>query len=370
MIRRRQQSILQFKQRKAATMRPYSIAAVLTIFSLQSDGFGQAGSKPRKPRLVQSTVIDLTPKASSDWILKRAQRGTAIFSDRDYTFLSVPKEIAGGTVLQRDAEGSKSWLEPQMLTARKDCTVYAIMRWKYLGKEVINEATFTKFAREGWEDQGEIETSFPRGEDWRWRALSKSIKEGAVVLQLRAIKWDGFPVLFVFKEGKADAAGGAEKKDKKPSFFQSTVIDLTSKAPSDWILKEAQSGTAIFTDCPYTFLSLPKEIAGGTLVLRDVSGSKSWLEPRTLTALKAGTVYAIVRWKYLGKDEIDEVAFTKLAREGWEEVKGDVETTFPNGEDWRWKALSKSFKESEVVLQLKTINWDKAAVLFIFKEGK
>jgi hypothetical protein len=160
---------------------------------------------------------------------------------------------------------------------------------------------------------------------------------------------------------------GDDKKDSKQ--FHSTVIELTDKAPSDWLLKEAKAGTKMVSGRDYTLTDLPDEAKGGTLLLRTSSDDdlKSWLKNGTVTALKDGTVCILVRWKYLGKEVIDEVAFTKLEREGWTEVEGTTATTFPSGEDWRWKTYKKDMKKGDVVLQLKTLSWGQWPVLFVFK---
>jgi hypothetical protein len=86
-----------------------------------------------------------------------------------------------------------------------------------------------------------------------------------------------------------------------------------------------------------------------------------------VVALKDATVYAIIRWKYLNKTVIAEDEFKKLEDEGWKPVEGKVGTTFPQGEDWRWKAYKKSIEKGDVDLDLKTLKWDKQAVIFIFK---
>jgi hypothetical protein len=100
--------------------------------------------------------------------------------------------------------------------------------------------------------------------------------------------------------------------------------------------------------------------------MRDSEQAKSWL-PEGLTATGNGSVFAIVRWRYLGKEAVTEVDFAKLEREGWTEVKGPCETTYPAGEDWRWKVLKKDLEEGDVLLQLATLNWGKRVVLFVFK---
>ncbi len=148
--------------------------------------------------------------------------------------------------------------------------------------------------------------------------------------------------------------------------FQSKVIELTDEAPSAWILKEARVGLKLSPDRDYVWSALPKEIIGGSAIWRD-TGYRGWLNPGVVTALKDCNAYALVRWKSLGKIEIDEIAFNQFAKDGWEEVDGDVKCTFPSGEDWRWKALRKEVKEGDVILQLDHVKFGNWGVQFIFK---
>lgn len=181
-----------------------------------------------------------------------------------------------------------------------------------------------------------------------------------------------FVALIVLCGGFLSIGDGArteaqEKKD--PKRFRSSTIELADKAPSRWILKEAKVGAPIVSDRDYTLSDLPNEVKGGTLLLRD-SGEedlKSWLKVGTVRAIKDTTVYAIVRWKYLGKEVMSEVALTQFERDGWKEVSGEAATTFPDGEDWRWKTFKMEIKKGDVILQLKTLRWGGWAVLFIFK---
>ena len=48
-------------------------------------------------------------------------------------------------------------------------------------------------------------TTFPDGEDWGWKAIKKAFKKGDVVLPLKTLRWEGRPILFVFKESSVNA---------------------------------------------------------------------------------------------------------------------------------------------------------------------
>jgi len=43
---------------------------------------------------------------------------------------------------------------------------------------------------------------------------------------------------------------------------------------------------------------------------------------------------------------VGEIDFNKLAKEGWAEVKGEVEATFNSGEGWEWKAVKRRTRKA------------------------
>lgn len=146
-----------------------------------------------------------------------------------------------------------------------------------------------------------------------------------------------------------------------------TVAKLGEEAKPNWLLKDVEKNAPILSDRGYRFVSLPKEVSGTKYLLRDSGQAEFWLPDGSVNVTKGGTVYAFVRWKYLGKVAVDEGAFAQLERDGWEILKDEVTTSFPAGEDWRWKALKKDLPEGDVVLQLRTLNWGKRMVVFAFK---
>lgn len=101
-------------------------------------------------------------------------------------------------------------------------------------------------------------------------------------------------VSLVWGEERDKPCAGAKKKKLPKGAFESKVVELTDKANTNWILKEAKSGTLIESDKTYVLSKLPKEITGGTLVLRD-SGTGGWLPDGAVTALKDCKVYAVMR---------------------------------------------------------------------------
>jgi hypothetical protein len=160
---------------------------------------------------------------------------------------------------------------------------------------------------------------------------------------------------------------GRTQEAKKPSEKWMPSVELTDKA-GNWLLKEAKTGTKMLSDRDYLLSEMPKEMVGGTYVMRTSGEYGMWLPDATLKANKEATVYAIIRLNYLGKETFGELAQQQLKKDGWSAVEGKMATTFPAGEKWEWKAFKKDIKAGIVILQLENLSWDKATgVLFVVK---
>ena len=147
------------------------------------------------------------------------------------------------------------------------------------------------------------------------------------------------------------------------------AVEMTDKA-GKWLLKEAKVGTRMFTDRTEYLLSVvPKEMVGGTLIVRGSGEQEGWLPSLAIEAKKKGTVYAIIRVKYAGQEKFGELAEALLKKDGWKEVEGKVATTEPVGEKWEWKAFETSVKEGAIILRLANLEWSNNAtgVLFVVK---
>lgn len=147
------------------------------------------------------------------------------------------------------------------------------------------------------------------------------------------------------------------------------MIEANEKA-GKWGASLAKVGTKIHTDRDYRLAALPKEMVGGTLLTRNSGELRQWLPSGALKAKMDVTAYAIVMVKYLGKDKFDEERQKLLVKEGWEEVERKVQTTFPSGEGWEWKAYKMDVEEGDIVLQLTDLSWEKHGtnVLYLFKK--
>jgi hypothetical protein len=176
-----------------------------------------------------------------------------------------------------------------------------------------------------------------------------------------------FASLFTVMALFASANEGWTQDAKKPPEKWMPSVELTDKA-GKWLLEEAKTGTKMISDRDYLLSDMPKEMVGGTYVMRTSGEYATWLPDAALKAKKEGTVYAIIRVKYLGKETFGEPAQQQLEKDGWTAVEGKVATNFPSGEKWEWKAYKKDIKEGTVILQLENLSWDKkSGVLFVVK---
>ncbi len=142
---------------------------------------------------------------------------------------------------------------------------------------------------------------------------------------------------------------------------------LTARSPKTWLLSKAKTDGKFLVDRDFTFTKLPRVIEGATLLVRDRDSHRTWLNQQALTASMDGTAYVLFMWKWQGKEQVSEATLAGLSREGWTEVKEEVDTTFPEGEDWKWKTLKKSVKKGDIDLQLKGVHWQETLTLFAFK---
>jgi hypothetical protein len=311
-----------------------------------------SANNPVVERSPFTEVLALTERAPKNWILKEAKIGVFIRQDREYAFTGLPKEMVGGTLIWRAT--TDGWLDPAAVTVLKPCFAYAIVRTREHGKVQFDEVALTKFIREGWEQVSEpVTTNVDGAFDTRWIALRKAIPAGQVVLQLHTIGYGHAreATVFAFKAGggaKPDA-GDVWPETVRTGLFKSDVMEFTDKASPNWIFREARVGTDIWSDKGYFLTHLPKEIAGGTMLVRG-SGDENWPAPATLTALADCTAYALIRSKYLGKETVGEVSLAKLEREGWTRLDGKTAVTFPNGEGWQWVVLKKRVTRGPVAL--------------------
>jgi hypothetical protein len=319
-------------------------------------------------------VLELTVKAPANWIFKEAKVGALLLQGRDYNFTALPKEILGSTIVWR--EGMAGWLEPAAVRALKPCTAYAILRTREHGKGQLDDVTLTKFLREGWEEvTGDVATNVDAAFDTEWIALKKAIPEGDVVLQLDKIDFGQGAAIFAFKvsasakeDGNKPVAAPTKPTSKTKALFRSDIADFTDKASPNWIFREAKVGTDIWSDKPYFLTFLPPEMAGGSLLLRDSGHEHDWLPAGAINALDDCSVYVMVRWKYLGKEHLGEPQFTKLEKEGWQKVDGNMNVNFPNGEDWQWKVYKKPVSKGPIAVPLQTVNLGRNSVLFVIKK--
>jgi hypothetical protein len=165
-----------------------SLAMMAPFFSI-----GANEKKPGKP------PVELTDKASVNWLLKKLEIGARVIADRDYVFSSLPEEVSGGYYVLRDSGDWKKWLPALAVRAEKDVTVFVFLRTQYQKKEEVSEIHFNKLAMEKWTAvKGDVEGTFNAGEGWQWKAVKKQYKKGNLIVHLKTVSFD-VPVIFVFK---------------------------------------------------------------------------------------------------------------------------------------------------------------------------
>jgi hypothetical protein len=267
-------------------------------------------------------------------------------------------------------------LDPASARALCPCTAYAVLRTRGNGQGRVDDVMLTKFLREGWEEvEGNVETNVDAAFNTEWIALRKSISAGPVVLQLDTINFGRAAAVFAFKgqatTAKSDAPVAVptpKPTSRSKALFRSDIVEFTDKASPNWIFKEAKVGTDVWSDKGYFFSIVPKEMEGGSLVVRGSGQQQQWLPPATITAIQDCSAYVMLRTKYLGKEELGESTFVKLANEGWKEVDEKASVTFPNGENWQWKVFKKAVSKGPIDLSLQTVSWGRHHALFIFKQ--
>ncbi len=120
------------------------------------------------------------------------------------------------------------------------------------------------------------------------------------------------------------------------------------------------------SDRDHIISELPKEIVGGTYILRPQDQITSWLPYLAIKTKKDGTAYIMIQTKYAGKEQISEVDESLLEKDGWKPVEGKMATA--PGAGSAWKVFKKDVKEGEIILELENMKWEKKApVLFVFK---
>src|SRR5262249_52429935 len=102
---------------------------------------------------------------------------------------------------------------------------------------------------------------------------------------------------------------GQEKKGQKKAPAKFTpAVEPTDTTPKVWVMVEVKVGVKMLSDRDYLVSQVPKELAGGTFLMRSSGEIGRWFPDATLKARKDGTAYAAVRIKYLAGDTFGEAA--------------------------------------------------------------
>lgn len=160
------------------------------------------------------------------------------------------------------------------------------------------------------------------------------------------------------KVGSTPTGSGSSKADVK----------LIDDAPANWMLSRMRRGLKIWRDKPYVIVSFPKEMSGGTILVRGIAHGQEWLPEHAVSVSQPVVVYAVMRWKRLGMTDLPEIVFTQFERDGWERLESSFKSTYPPGGDWQWAAFKMKLSAGEVLMPLKTVKWgNEVPVFFVFK---
>ena len=177
-------------------------AGAFAIFAALGSLPGEAPAQEKDKKSKWVPTVELGKNAGSVWLLKEAQPGVKIMSDRDYIIADLPEDTVGGTFLMRSSPELGKWLPTGAVTAKAKGTIYAIVLVSQYGKEKFSEVAQSQFEKDGWKPIDEkTGTTFPSGEKWEWKAYKKEMKKGDQILQLDTLSWDkhGSAVLYIFK---------------------------------------------------------------------------------------------------------------------------------------------------------------------------
>jgi hypothetical protein len=163
------------------------------------------------------------------------------------------------------------------------------------------------------------------------------------------------------KKGTPGSAGNKSSSRKKAA--DSPVASEGMAANLSVVV--AETGAKYLTDRGYAIRKLPKEAAGGMLVLHNTKGPASWLEPKSLTLTKDCTAYVAIQTKMNERQLVGGEQLAEVEKSGWKPVDDTFETTTAGTEVWQWKMFSKPLKKGELNLET-TINL-RAPLIFIFK---
>jgi hypothetical protein len=156
---------------------------------------------PAPPKKAPPKLVQLLEKAT-DFKLAYAEANAAVFSNRGYFLAKLPKEMAGGVIVQRAAESSGAWLEAGKVKVLKDCTMYLVIRHSFNKQQTFTKQQFDYLKTIGWtEVEGELDVPGPPGEEWLWKAMKKPVKAGDDAFPLKNMTWPAqrTNVVFVFK---------------------------------------------------------------------------------------------------------------------------------------------------------------------------
>ena len=143
-------------------------------------------------------------------------------------------------------------------------------------------------------------------------------------------------------------------------------ITFPNGAVGGWSASPMRLKGTFFSDRPYAWAKLPKNVNGLTILMRGAGDSPKWLTADKVHVSRDCTAFAIIRCKYNEKTETPDSLLEELEEVGWKKVPLAPETTAPKGEVWKWCAYSIPIPEGDVRLPAPKGAW-KNTVVYGFK---
>ena len=127
----------------------------------------------------------------------------------------------------------------------------------------------------------------------------------------------------------------------------------------------AKLNVPFLSDRDYAIKEMPKEMIGGTLVMRD-SGLTAVLPEGKVTVEKDGVLYMGIMVKYNQQTMMPSEHLKWLAQNGWTKVEEPFSTTAPGSEVWEWVLYQRPVKKGPILAPLPD-KTPRASLIFVIK---
>ncbi|MAG92679.1 MAG: hypothetical protein CMJ48_02860 [Planctomycetaceae bacterium] len=160
---------------------------------------------------------------------------------------------------------------------------------------------------------------------------------------------------------KSRAANSSDSKPDPP------LVALVN-APN-WRLAQAGAGIPYLIDRTHVLARVPKDIAGGSLLVRPARDARAWLAPDRLKALRDGKVFVALLVRFNGQIAVPRQTLRKLKSAGWKaEAKGfQAQKRLLDAEVWEWQLFSHKVSKGPLDLSMEVRLAPPTQAVFFFK---